>query len=338
MKNLNSKTYHFGSLTLSIFSTEIVIILRTKKTVYVKSFKRRFSLLIKLLLFSGVVFSVIFLVNTFSAVELNQDLLDEELKNSILISNQTDFSEPKEDFNLQIEKHLIKKGDTLSGIAAKYGVSVDTICGCNNLKSYDFIRQGRVLDIPNKDGILAKIGKKVDLIYLTTKYKVSLEKILKANNFKNSDFIARGKTVFIPDAKPQNIVVGFMWPTRGRYITASYGWRRNPFNRRRREFHSGLDIRARYEWLRASKYGKVTYAGRLGGYGKAIIIAHPGGWKTLYGHMSRIIVRKGQYVKQGQNIGKSGNTGRSTGPHLHFEIIKKGRHKNPYVYLKRNRY
>ena len=338
MKNLNSKTYNFGSLTISVFSTEIVVILRTKKTVYVKSFKRRFALLFRtVLLLTGVVLSILFLINTFGSMGLDQDTIDEDLKNSILVSSKTDFSEPVPDLGLKIQKHLIKKGDTLSGIAAKFGVSVDTICGCNNLKSYDFIRQGQVLDIPNKDGILRKIKSNVSLISLSKKYKVSLEKIIKSNSFKNSDFIAVGETIFIPDAKPQNIIAGFMWPTRGRYITAGYGWRRNPFNRRRRQFHSGLDIRTRYQWLRSSKYGKVTYAGWLGGYGKAIVIAHPGGWKTLYGHMSRIIVRKGQYVKQGQNIGKSGNTGRSTGPHLHFEIIKRGKHKNPYVYLKRNR-
>jgi murein DD-endopeptidase MepM/ murein hydrolase activator NlpD len=81
----------------------------------------------------------------------------------------------------------------------------------------------------------------------------------------------------------------------------------------------------------------VTYAGWLGGYGKTVVIAHPGGWKTLYGHLSRIIVREGQYVKQGQSIAKSGNTGRSTGPHLHFEIIKHGSHHNPFVYLKNSK-
>ena len=145
-----------------------------------------------------------------------------------------------------------------------------------------------------------------------------------------------GTILFIPDAKPQNIIRGFMWPTYSRYITCGFGWRRNPFNWRMKEYHCGMDIKSNYQWVRASKYGKITFTGWMGGYGKAVIIAHPEGWKTLYAHLSRIIVRQGQYVKQGQTIARSGNTGRSTGAHLHFEIIQNGKHKNPYSFLKKN--
>jgi len=239
---------------------------------------------------------------------------------------------------LVIKKHRVARGEILSNIAKKYGVSIDTICGSNNLRSYDFIREGALLKIPNKDGILYKMRNGNKIVSIANKYKISLKKIIAENNIKNPDFIPVNQVIFIPDAKPQNIFSGFLWPTRNRFITCGYGWRRSPFNRKSREFHHGLDIRARYEWVKASKFGKVTYTGWLGGYGKAIIIAHPKGFKTLYAHLSRISVRRGQYVKQGQYIGKSGNTGRSTGPHLHFEIMKKGRHKNPYHYLKRKRY
>jgi murein DD-endopeptidase MepM/ murein hydrolase activator NlpD len=200
------------------------------------------------------------------------------------------------------------------------------------------IRFGRKLSIPNKDGMLIKMSRSKNVIHIARKYKISQKKILEQNDLKNPDFIPLNTVLFIPDAKPQNIIVGFMWPTRNHTVTSSYGWRRNPFNRKRREFHKGMDIKAHYSWIRASKYGKVTFAGWLGGYGRAVIVAHPGGWKTLYAHLSRIIVRRGQYVKQGQYVARSGSTGRSTGPHLHFEIIKRGRHKNPYVYLKRNRW
>jgi len=80
-------------------------------------------------------------------------------------------------------------------------------------------------------------------------------------------------------------------------------------------------------------YGKVTYSGWMGGYGLAIIIAHPDGSKTLYAHLSQAVVQTDQYVKQGQIIAKSGSTGRSTGPHLHFEVIRNGRQLNPYTEL-----
>ncbi|MCX7677932.1 MAG: M23 family metallopeptidase [Spirochaetes bacterium] len=140
--------------------------------------------------------------------------------------------------------------------------------------------------------------------------------------------------IFIPDAKPQNLVRGFIWPTLQKHgITSGYGWRNHPIFDEK-HFHTGLDIYCKYGWIRAAKFGKVTYTGWLGGYGKTIIISHPGGWKTLYGHLSRISVKTGQYVKQGQFIGKSGNTGNSTGPHLHFEIISNGEYKNPRKMIK----
>ncbi len=260
---------------------------------------------------------------------------DDDLKRNLLDS--ASFTDQKDDVNLEIREHVVKRGETLSHIARNFGVSIDTICGSNNLKSYDLISEGTHLKIPNKDGILYKMNRGASIVSVAQQYRIPLKKILAQNSIRNPDFIAVGSTVFIPDAKPQNIVSGFMWPSNSRFITCGYGWRRNPYNWNEREFHMGLDIRASYEWVKASKYGVVSFSGWLGGYGKAIIVAHPNGWKTLYAHLSRIIVRNGQYVKQGQTIGRSGNTGRSTGPHLHFEVIKRGRHENPYRYLTKRR-
>ncbi len=262
-------------------------------------------------------------------------LEDEKIKNDLLASKETDYSKPAVGKELKIRRHTVKPGENLSMLAKKYGVSMDTICGSNNLRSYDLIHQGRKLRIPNKEGILYNMKRGSNLVSLSKKYKISVKKILSQNNFSNPDFIPVNAVVFIPDAKPNNIVSGFLWPTRVRRITSAYGWRRNPTHRGHREFHRGLDIAARYESVRATKYGKVTFAGWLGGYGKAVIIAHPNGWKSLYGHLSRTFVRKGQYVRQGQRIARSGNTGRSTGPHLHFELLKNGKNKNPRKYLKR---
>ena len=257
---------------------------------------------------------------------------DEKRKTELLLSSKTDFSTQEEFIPLQIRYHRVEKGETLSEIAGVYSVSMDSICGSNNLRSYDIIRVGAILRIPNKDGILHKIRKGQNIVSLAKRYRVPIKKIIAENNIKNPDFITVGEDIFVPDAKPLNVIPGFLWPARNRQVTSSYGWRRHPINRRK-HFHLGIDIRSRYQLIRATKYGKVTYTGWLGGYGKAIIIAHPGGWKSLYGHLSRFIVKVGQYVKQGQYIAKSGNTGYSSGPHLHFELIKNGRHKNPYRYL-----
>ena len=210
---------------------------------------------------------------------------------------------------------------------------MDTICGSNNLDSYDNISQGIVLRIPSRDGILHSMQRGQDLPSVARKYGVSLDKIVADNNLKNADFLAVGRVVFVPDAKPRDIVQGFLWPGATRRIASGYGWRSDPFDGMR-QFHPGLDICSVYQWVKAAKYGKVTYTGWLGGYGNAVIVAHPGGWKTLYGHLSRIVVRPGQYVKQGQTIAVSGSTGYSTGPHLHFELIQNGVHRNPLNYLK----
>jgi len=344
MKKIKSRTIDVGRLRFTFIHDEVLFIYNGKKRIYMKTYKKHRSVLGKKI---AIAFSIVLTITLVLGVMLSafptpqkDDVFekDEKKKNDLLLSTTTDFTEDKKKSALKISKYTVRRGDTLSTIAKKFGVSIDTICGSNNLRSYNLIHVGKKLTIPNKDGMLIKMGKKKNVINIARKYKVSLKKILDQNDLKNPDFIPLNKVLFIPDAKPQNIIVGFMWPTRSRTITSSYGWRRNPFNRRRREFHRGMDIKAHYAWIRSSKYGKVTFTGWLGGYGKAVIVAHPGGWKTLYAHLSRIIVRRGQYVKQGQYVARSGNTGRSTGPHLHFEIIKRGRHKNPYSYLRRNRW
>lgn len=346
-----SKPFRFGRFVFTRIADEYVYIYTGRKKVYVKTFSfnkpllrdsqgmvGRFLGIMTLKRASAVIVAVIIAlsVNAFFSGPVPSESLneDDEQKLSILTSSATDFSEPvKEEKPLQITEHIVKKGETLSHIAQIHGISIDTICGSNNLTSYDYISVGTRLKIPNKDGILYKMTRGAQLVGVAKKYNVSLEKILNENSIPNQDFIAVNSVLFIPDAKPNNIVRGFMWPTASRFITCGYGWRKNPFNRSYSEFHQGLDIRSSYQWIKSSMYGQVTYTGWMGGYGNTIIIAHPGGYKTLYAHLSRITVKNGQYVKQGQTIGQSGNTGRSTGAHLHFEVMRNGRHINPYTML-----
>ena len=225
---------------------------------------------------------------------------DEMIKKNLLQSKQTDYSSPEKSQKLVISEHRVAHGRTFQKIAKRYGVSVETIRGTNNLTPDSVLRPGMVLKIPNKDGILLKMQKGGELVSIARRYRVSLKKIIEENNIKNPDFVASNTVLFIPDAKPLNVFSGFIWPAWGRFITCGYGWRSNPLDPRYTEFHPGLDIRSNFQTVKASKYGKVTYTGWLGGYGKAVVIAHPDGYKTLYAHLSRIMVRSGQYVKQGQ--------------------------------------
>ncbi len=116
-------------------------------------------------------------------------------------------------------------------------------------------------------------------------------------------------------------------------INAGFGYRKDPINSRF-AFHSGVDIDAAYgESVVTTAGGVVELAGWQKGYGKTVIIKHRSGYQTLYGHLSKIMVEDGQDVKAGDKIGYAGSTGRSTGPHLHYEIIKNGKNLDPVKYL-----
>ncbi|MEM8750255.1 MAG: M23 family metallopeptidase [Pseudomonadota bacterium] len=123
-------------------------------------------------------------------------------------------------------------------------------------------------------------------------------------------------------------------PTPGSSISSRYGTRRDPFTKRS-AMHAGLDFRAkRGTPVYATGSGIVRKAGRNGGYGKLVEIDHGHGMTTRYAHLSRIKVKKGQRIKRGDIIGKVGSTGRSTGPHLHYEVRRKGRVLNPINYVR----
>jgi murein DD-endopeptidase MepM/ murein hydrolase activator NlpD len=122
------------------------------------------------------------------------------------------------------------------------------------------------------------------------------------------------------------------YPVYGK-ITSHIGWRKNPFGRGY-EFHSGIDIAApQGSKVRATADGVVEFAGWHGDYGKTVIIRHPSGYLTLYAHLSKIDVKEGQRVKAGDVVGRVGSTGRSTGPHLHYEVIKDNKPIDPSKFL-----
>nr|WP_285852504.1 peptidoglycan DD-metalloendopeptidase family protein [Paenibacillus lactis] len=117
----------------------------------------------------------------------------------------------------------------------------------------------------------------------------------------------------------------FAWPVSGARITSSFGhrWGRS---------HEGIDV-VGGSTIMAAASGRVVFSGQQSGYGNVVIVDHGNGYRTLYGHMSRISVSNGQSISQGQKLGVMGNTGRSTGTHLHFEIQKNGVAQNPMKYL-----
>ncbi len=123
-----------------------------------------------------------------------------------------------------------------------------------------------------------------------------------------------------------------IWPAQG-WISSPFGWRRDPFTGKRR-FHEGLDITNRVGTpVVAPADGIVVFAGRNGGYGNVIYISHGFGITTRYGHLYKIFVKVGQHVQRGDVIGEIGNTGRSTGPHLHYEVRMNNKPVNPINFI-----
>ncbi len=125
----------------------------------------------------------------------------------------------------------------------------------------------------------------------------------------------------------------FVKPALG-WISSRFGYRRHPIFKRV-IFHSGIDIAAKHgDKIRAADSGTVIFSGRKGGYGNVTIIDHGNNLSTLYAHQSRLIVSEGENVRQNQLIGYVGQTGYSTGPHLHFEVRKNGTPVDPLQYLR----
>ena len=123
-----------------------------------------------------------------------------------------------------------------------------------------------------------------------------------------------------------------LWPSNGR-LSDGFGYRKDPFTRRK-TFHEGLDIGGSYgDKIEAAASGKVILAQRYNGYGRAVIIDHGHGLTTLYGHSSKLLVKEGQIVKKGDILAEVGSSGRSTGAHLHFEVLLYNTPVDPLQYL-----
>lgn len=255
---------------------------------------------------------------------------------------------------LEVTEYAVQEGDTLWAISNKFDLDVDTLVGSNKsilTKDINHLKLGTKLRIPNQDGIFVKAGKRDTVSKLADKYGSTKESVITANAM-TSDVLIVGEEIFLPGGKmveasevritsktkdgtrsrtirlTQTTVRGYSWPVFGQ-ISSGFGWRKSPFGRRR-VFHSGLDIRApRGSVIRAAATGTVVHAGWMGGYGKTIVVAHPNGQTTLYGHCSKLIARPGMKVSRGQTVALVGSTGRSTGNHCHFEVRTNGAPRNP---------
>jgi murein DD-endopeptidase MepM/ murein hydrolase activator NlpD len=234
--------------------------------------------------------------------------------------------------------YTVKKGDSVSKIAADNSLSLDAIIAANNLYNARLLREGEIIRIPNMDGIPYTIAKGDTYQKIADKMNVALEAILDANDIQSDDINA-GDTLFLPGAKMRSddlkMALGelFVYPVRGR-LSSSFGWRKDPFTGLRR-YHNAIDLAANTGTpVKAAADGKFTSVSYSAVFGNYLIITHSGGFQSMYAHLNSIEAKEGERVVQGEKVGTVGNTGRSTGPHLHFAIYKNGRTVNPLEYIK----
>ena len=238
-------------------------------------------------------------------------------------------------------EYEVVSGDTLSGIAAKHGIDTTTLAFANGLNINSTLRVGRALLVPAMSGAMHTVRRGDTLWDIARAYGASVTAITEANPQVNPAALRLNEKVLIPGVQPRNTAAlptntatkttvassGFAWPATGR-ITSAFGPRWGAF-------HAGIDLGIRTGTnIRASTAGTVTFSGSAGGYGLLVKISHAGGYETRYAHNSRVLVKPGDKVTAGQIIALSGNTGNSTGPHLHFEIRKAGIALNPMNYLR----
>ena len=235
---------------------------------------------------------------------------------------------------LGYKTYTIAKGETVGEIAERFGLTQDTLLSVNGIKNARNIQVGRMLNIPNQDGIIYVVKKGDTLSGLAEKYEIETDGIRVANGLPEAE-LKVGESIFLPQARLARADLQeingdlFRWPVSGGAISSRYGWRTSPFTGQK-QFHSGLDIACPHGTpIRAPMAGRVTDTGFDVNSGNYVVIAHHAGYSTFYGHMDVIRVSVGESVKEGQRIGDVGSTGLSTGSHVHFSVFKYGSTVNP---------
>lgn len=226
-------------------------------------------------------------------------------------------------------RYVMKPGEDIWTIIAKTSLTIDTIATLNRLDFIGMIREGREVFLPDTLGIFFDTAR-YDRNTLAMRYEISAENILLADDpldpSRSLYFIPEKTLPFLERSYLMGVV--FHAPLVG-IRTSGYGERLDPFINDL-TFHGGVDIATdEGKTVRASRNGTVFYAAENGGYGNLVVLKHKLGYFTLYGHLSEITVEQGQKVETGGPLGTVGTSGKTTGPHLHFEIRRYDEQLNP---------
>ena len=266
--------------------------------------------------------------------------------------------------------YRVKTGDTFQSIGNRYGVSWELVAAMNNISAPYTLKPGQQIYIPRDPQTEIVVAKGDTLWELSRKYDVDLGMLMVYNGLYANDVLDVGQVLYLPgDTGGEPVITasaetlasrsaattrrtrvstmqvstasakqvstkqgstkqgGWTLPIKGT-VTSEYG-------KRSSGYHHGIDLAApQGTTIKAAKGGTVLYSGWYNSiYGNAVIIDHGNGQKTLYGHCSKTTAKKGATVSAGEKIALVGSTGRSTGPHVHFEIYINGKTINPRTYL-----
>ncbi|CCO08413.1 peptidoglycan DD-metalloendopeptidase family protein [Desulforamulus hydrothermalis] len=233
-------------------------------------------------------------------------------------------------------EYRVRPGDTLWSIAGRCGLTVAELATANNINEAEILAVGRTLTIPGREVCYHLVAGGETLSHIAGQYGISLDELVKANHLANPHLIRQGDRLIIPvSGQPATALAGqagkiqlggWAWPVAGE-ITSSFGIRGD-------RPHEGIDIGAGAgATITAPERGRVVWAGPRGTYGLTVILDHGGGIRSLYAHCAKLLVQEGQTVERRQPIAEVGSTGRSTGPHLHMEILRQGIPLDPLMFL-----
>ena len=266
-----------------------------------------------------------------------------------------------------VTRYTVRHSDNLWKISSRFQVPHRLIIRYNSICDPERLKPGKILDIPNRQGVAHKIRKGETVSGIAALYGTDTHSVLQANNVRPAR-LAAGKVLFIPDAvlpvveknrhdiyKEEKSIArrrkdaggrtgngkvevckgpGFLWPLTGR-ITSGFGSRIDPLSGHR-GYHCGIDISAEPGTeIHAAADGTVIFSGWKGGYGNLVVVSHDDGYITVYAHNSRNCVDVNDHVEKGSLVALSGMSGAVTGAHLHFEIRKYLTPLNPLRMFKR---
>lgn len=250
----------------------------------------------------------------------------------------------------KVTTYTVAEGDTVNAVAERFGLKPSTILWSNDLSESDYLQVGQELKIPAVDGAIHTVQSGDSLWGIATEFNVDFTAIAEANPEIDAEALQPGQVLLVPGGEPILTRLSTMvasrgggertsssgtfgrWPVGGS-VTDDFGWRTHPVYGTA-HYHDGIDLNAPLGTPVATvARGRVSYVGHLGGYGLTIKVDHGNGLVTMYTHLSEASVESGQAVGSGEQVGLSGNTGTSTGPHLHFSVFVDGAPVNPIDWL-----